>query len=181
MVLKEINMRKFIFILLLTIAFIQICYASEDKNQIKIINGIVIQDGKALYIDPDEMEDGGLIISESLVNRSKTDILKNSIISFIDGNRMYTYDSKRSEPYWEISESKTEYFYKIVHNQFFISKDKIEWGKVTVNIINIYDNKITEVDKAPVYMTISLKSKYFKGEYDLVGTPNSEPINPEKP
>ena len=168
-------MKKCVSILfLLTIVFLQICYGGEDKNQIKFINGVAIQDGKALYIDPDKMEDGGLFISEDLIKKSKTDILKNSDIIFLEGGILWTYDSKKDDPYFRIVETKKEYFYKIVDNQLLISKDKIIWEKVTVKIVNIYDNKKTEVEKAPVYMTISLESKYFKGEYDLIGTPDSE-------
>ncbi|GEM_PF-3367026 len=74
-------------------------------------------------------------------------------------------------------ETERKYFYRIEDNKMYISKDNKIWKKVKVGIVSINDEKIPEDKEGPVFMTISLESEYFKGEYDLIGTPDSEPIS----
>ena len=78
-------------------------YGAKQENNIEFKYGVAIQDGKALYIDPDKMEGVALVaISERAIKNSKTDILKNSKLVFIEGNGIYAYDSTRKDPYFEI-------------------------------------------------------------------------------
>jgi hypothetical protein len=153
------------------------CGAKQEKN-IEFIYGVAIQEGKALYIDPDKMEGVALVaISERVIKNSKTDILKNSKLLFIEGNVIYVYDSTRKDPYFEILKTERKYYYKIEDNKMFISKDKKIWKEVKIGIVSITDEKISKDKEGPVFMTINLESEYFKGEYELIGTPDSEPIS----
>ncbi|GEM_PF-3285497 len=83
-------MVKIILITLLTISFAVINYANgieskgigygpKQENNIEFKYGVAIQNGKALYIDPHELEGVALIaMSEKSIKNSKTEILKDS-------------------------------------------------------------------------------------------------------
>jgi len=169
-------MKVYILFLLSILLCISNCNqaASESQitdNGIEFKHGVAIQNGKALYIDHKKMEGiAAIVISEDSIKRSTSEILEASHISFIGKNKIYVTDSKRDDPYFELVDTERVFLYKIMNNRMYISEDGKSWSKLNVRIIRIYNGKFGKYEE-PTYMTIYLECKYFKGEYDLIGTP----------
>lgn len=162
-------MRRIFSIITLSTFLFSTSYAIEEQNTIEFIHGVAVQNEKALYIDFDKMEGVAVIaLSKESIKASESENLTNSIIIPIEGNVLYVYDSKRVEPYFELLETERKYIYQIVDNQLLISKDRQNWELATVKLIAMKEGS--------AFMTIHIGCKFFNGEYDLIGTPNSEPF-----
>lgn len=152
------------------------CNGNNDStlkgDSIEFKHGVAIQKGKALYIDPSKMGGVGKIaFSEAYIDKISEPILKGSHIYFIGDEQIYLLDSRKANPYFELFETKRQYFYKIEGHALYVSQDKKTWDKVTVRIVNMdhEESRLKDAD-APIYMTIYIECKYFNGEYDLIGT-----------
>ena len=86
------------------------------------------------------------------------------------GNQVLVYDTKVEKPYNQILKTEKLYYLKIQNIKTYLSKNSQQWYEISIEVINDKPQYNKSYDEPPVYMIIHLKSKYFEGEYEIIGT-----------
>ncbi len=168
-------MCRYLVIITLSLFISANCQLNSKANKITYKYGIAVINGKAAYIDIERVRErmpGIMVASEKHIGMYKGKIVTaGKIIWHGEDSSLSVYDTKADDPYWPIYDSEFNYYYKISNDVMYISKDKKEWNKLEITIIDENPKQTNfGVYSVPIYLIIQLKCKWFEGEYEMIGT-----------
>lgn len=134
----------------------------KKQNKVIMETGLVLIDGVPKYFDPNEMNSSmTFVLSKKAIKKSKGSIIKSAVIDFsvINDNEFIISIANvdKNDSYIEVDRSNL--FYKIENNNMYVSKDKIDWDRLYLKLI---DDKPKDPD---YWIVVYFKCKYFEGEY----------------
>lgn len=142
----------------------------EDPS-IEFRYGVAFKDGKALYLDPEKMDQRILVITRYMAEKYRK--RKYSIVpagKLIWGwGVVDVYDTEIDSPRSEIWESERRYIYTIENNTLYLSTDEKNWEKVEITVVDENPPQEYGPFTCPVYMIVHLKCKWFENDYEIIG------------
>jgi hypothetical protein len=147
-------------------------YQTIDPS-IEFKYGVAMKDGKALYIDPDKLDQTDMIVPEYVANLYKKkkmiSIPSGKLSWYIRQGKLFVYDTEVEYPRSEIFESEVSYIYMIENNTLYLSKDEKTWEKVEVTIVDDNPPQQKGPFTSKVYLIVHIKCKWFENDYEIFG------------
>jgi len=144
---------------------------SIEDPTIELRYGVAFKDGKALYLDPDKLDQSTMMIPKYAalkyqeLNYTK---IPAGILAWGWGV-VYVYDTEIDSPRSEIWESERRYIYTIENNTLYLSTDEKNWEKVEITVVDENPPQEYGPFTCPVYMIVHLKCKWFENDYEIIG------------
>lgn len=161
-------MKKYCVLILTVFCIAVSCSKKINEKNIIFKHGVATYNNKALYLDPNKLENPGLEYSKEYRENYKSNILPNSIIGVVEGNELWIYSSEKDDPYFKMVDTKRMFKFKIENYELLLSLDGKDWEPVKVSIVNENPN-VKNVAGEEVLIIIKLECKWFNGEYEISG------------
>ncbi len=145
-------------------------YQTIDPS-IEFKYGVAMQDGKALYIDPDKLDQSVMMVPGYIASEYKKKGLKKISSGYLiwGWGTLLVYDAEIDSPRTRIWDSKTTYIYMIENNTLYLSKDEKTWEKVEVTIVDDNPPQQKGPFTSKVYLIVHIKCKWFENDYEIFG------------
>jgi hypothetical protein len=162
---------KIIYIIPVLAMLLTFPFYLNSKPELTSKHGLIYINGVAGYLDPEKIYGSTIFSTRKFIKKSKSPIIKSGIIYFYftgsDKNPqwyMSTFDLNRDKgDYWQVRGSNKKYFYKVVNNKMYMSKNKRKWDRILINVID--ENPMKKNPKEKEIIIFNLSCKYFSGEY----------------
>jgi len=166
-------MIKKIYILVILVSIIGIsCQKQETKSIEQLENNKILNAaGEEYFFNPADYQTGRMVPTKKMIKNTTGDIIKGAILVWFPTGGLRVYDSEKNDPYFELVETKLKLKFKTSDEKLYISDDGVNWGKVTVRLIDNNPPKPKDPKEAEVIKILYLECPWFKGEYELLDTP----------
>ena len=181
-------MRIITIFIILNFLIIGSAFAKKEEQKFQLKAGVVYIDGKPKYYDPtinnpdiEEYLDvrPDLYLSDEYTKNITNDIIKGGVLFWLQDNILYVNDlTKRGNLFCRDTSHELKLVYKVTNQVLYVSKDATNWEPVTFRMVNdkVRYFKLGKKGRGVIYMTIYLKSAWFKGDYDIYGTADKEEV-----